>query len=82
MTCCFTCAEGILVLVQKSVAAVGDGPSIMLHNEVIGWLLWVIPKVSIAVQILPQLGTEGAVCSLCISATYITHSLLHAVCNY
>lgn len=61
-----TCAEGVLVLVQELGAAVGDRPSIMLHNEVICGLLGVILEPPIAVQVLLQLGAERAVC--CLSA--------------
>ena len=55
-------AKGIFVFVQELRAAVGDRPSIVLHYEIIGGLLGVKLEAAIAVQVLPQLGTKGAVC--------------------
>ena len=59
-----TCAECILVLVQESGAAVGDGSSIVLHNKIVSRLLWVKLEAAIAMQVLPQLCAKCAVCSL------------------
>ena len=57
-------AKGVFVFVQELGAAVSDGPSIVLHYEVISGLLGVELEAAIAVQVLPQLGAKGAVCGL------------------
>lgn len=64
-------AKSVFVFVQELGAAVGDWPSVVLHYEVIGGLLGVKLEVAIAVQVLTQLGTKGAVCGL---HTHTLHS--------
>ena len=66
-------AKGVFVFVQELGAAVSDRPSIVLHYEVVGGLLGVKLEAAVAVQVLPQLSTKGAVCGL------RTATLLHTV---